>query len=49
LLRVIQEREVRRLGENRQRHLEVRLVVATNQNLQDDVDARRFRRDLYFG
>src|SRR5713101_3201296 len=48
LLRVIQEREVRRLGENRQRRVDVRLIAATNRSLKDDVEERRFRVDMYF-
>lgn len=48
LLRVLQEREVRRLGENRQRRINVRLIAATNRNLKDDIEDERFRQDLYF-
>jgi len=48
LLRVIQEREVRRIGETKGHPVDVRLIVATNTNLDVLVQQRQFRQDLLF-
>lgn len=48
LLRVIQERELERLGGKQTIRIDVRLIAATNRNLEEEVKAGRFRADLYF-
>ena len=48
LLRVIQERELERLGGKQTIKVDVRLIAATNRNLEEEVKAGRFRADLYF-
>ena len=48
LLRVLQEQRVERLGEDRVRQLDVRVIAATNHDLKRECEAGRFRRDLFY-
>jgi len=48
LLRFLQEKQFERLGDNRTRHADVRVIAATNRNLEEDVTRGRFREDLLY-
>ncbi|MBX6362732.1 MAG: sigma-54-dependent Fis family transcriptional regulator [Gemmatimonadetes bacterium] len=48
LLRTLQEREVRRLGDTRTRPIDVRLISATNRDFTEEIRQNRFRQDLYY-
>jgi len=48
LLRVLQQKEIERVGESRKRKIDIRIITATNKDLKSLVDAGRFREDLYY-
>jgi len=48
LLRVLQEKKIRRVGGNKEISVDVRIITATNKNLEEEVNAKRFRKDLFY-
>ena len=48
LLRVIQEREIERIGSNRTKRVDVRIIAATNRHIQQMIEDKKFRLDLFY-
>ena len=48
LLRLLQEKEIRRIGENKPRFIDVRFVSATNKQIEKEIERGNFREDLYY-
>ncbi len=48
ILHVLQQKEIRRIGEVRDRKVDVRIIAATNKNLQEEIRLKKFREDLYY-
>ncbi|HEB36181.1 MAG TPA: sigma-54-dependent Fis family transcriptional regulator [Candidatus Aminicenantes bacterium] len=48
LLRLLQEKEIRRIGENKPRLINVRFISATNKNIEKEIERENFREDLYY-
>ncbi len=48
LLRVLQDQTFRRLGDNKDIHVDVQIISATNKNIENEVKGKRFREDLFF-
>jgi two-component system response regulator HydG len=48
LLRVLQQKEIERVGESRKRKIDIRIITATNKDLKSQVDSGLFREDLYY-
>jgi transcriptional regulator with PAS, ATPase and Fis domain len=48
LLRTIQEREIERIGSTKTKRIDVRIIAATNRNIQQMIESKKFRLDLYY-